>query len=328
VSIAPSGSATFNAATSTITFPITSGYAEIHSDLSHKPGYILGSIEHAGSGFTLAAGATKVELSDFVVDPGNSVLYGTVGATPMVPLLSLDGTNVKVSMDAGNVLLDGTVAKLTDTAAGALNQAFKVDAIKAGTPLGVVHLVANGEVTTYNAATDKTTAISRLAGKSTSVTLDAGTAKALASLGVSVAPVGTATFDANTSTVSFPITGGFAAIHSDQGYKPGYISGTVIHQASGLKFSKGAKSIEVTNFVVDPGNSVLTASAGGKSGIPLLDLDGTSVKVGAQGSDVTLDGTVAKLTSTGADALNATFGVSAFQPGMPLGVVHLVASAS
>jgi hypothetical protein len=324
VAIAPSGSATFDAGTSTITFPITSGYAEIHSNPAFKPGYIVGSIAHSGSGFTLSAGATKVELSDFVVDPGNSMLYGSVGGTPKVHLLFLDGAAVKVSMEGGNVVLDGTVAKLTDTAAGALNKAFKVDAIKAGLPLGVVHLVAKGAATTY---TDKTTEISRLAGKSTSVTLDAGTAKALESLGVAVAPIGTATFDAKTSTVSFPITGGFAAIHSDLGYKPGYIAGTVIHQASGLKFSKGAKSIDVTDFVVDPGNSVLTASSGGKSGIPLLELDGTAVKVGSAGSDVTLDGTVAKLTKTGADALNATFGVTAFTAGLPLGVVHLVAAA-
>ena len=115
------------------------------------------------------------------------------------------------------------------------------------------------------------------------MTLDAGTAKALGTLGVAVAPIGSATFDAKTSTVSFPITGGFAAIHSDLGYKPGYIAGTVIHQASGLKFAKGDKSIEVTDFVVDPGNSILTASAGGKTGIPLLDLDGNAVKVGFAG---------------------------------------------
>ncbi len=328
VAIAPTGSAAFDAATSTITFPITSGYAEIHSDLAFKPGYILGSIEHAGSGFSLSAGSTKVELSDFIVDPGNSVLYGTVGGSPMVPLLDLDGTAVKVSMEGSNVVLQGTVAKLTDTAAGALNQAFKVDAIKAGTPLGVVRLVAKGTATTYDMATDKTTAISRLTGKGTSVTLDAGTAQALSGLGVAVTPVGSATFDAKTSTVTFPITGGFAAIHSDLSYQPGYISGTVIHQASGLKFAKGNKSIEVTDFVVDPGNSILTATAGGKSGIPLLDLDGTAVKASTEGSDVVLQGTVAKLTKTGADALNATFGVSAFTPGLPLGVVRLVASAA
>ena len=142
VALAPIGSATFDASTSTITFPITSGYAEIHSDPAVKPGYIQGSIAHQDSGFSLSAGSTKVELSDFVVDPGNSVLYGTVGGAPKVPLLSLDGTNVKVSMEGSDVVLQGTVAKLTDTAASALNKAFNVNALKAGIPLGTVRLVA------------------------------------------------------------------------------------------------------------------------------------------------------------------------------------------
>jgi hypothetical protein len=326
VALAPSGKATFDSATSTITFPITSGYAEIHSDASHKPGNILGSIDHEGSGFTLTAGKTKVELSDFVVDPGNSMLYGTVNGAPGVPLLFLDGTNVKVSMEGGNVVLQGTVAKLTDTAAGALNKAFNVTALKAGLPLGVVRLVAKGTANTYDWAKDKTSELTRLSGKQTAVTLDTGTAAALKSLGVTVAPTGKATFDAGTSTVAFPITGGFAAIHSDLGYKPGYIVGNIVHEGSGLKFTKGTKSIEVTNFVVDPGASILTATAGGKSGIPLLALDGTNVKVSTEGSNVVLQGTVAKLTPEGAAALNATFGVTAFKEGTPLGVVRLTAS--
>jgi hypothetical protein len=328
LALAPSGAATFEASSSTITFPITSGYAEIHSDPAVKPGYIQGSIAHEGSGFSLSAGSTKVELSDFVVDPGNSMLYGTVGGSPKVPLLVLDGTAVKVSMEGSDVVLQGTVAKLTDTAAGALNKAFNVTALKAGLPLGTVRLVAKGAATTYDAVADKTARISRLDGKATNVTLDAGTAKALQTLGVAVAPVGSAKFDSATSTVSFPITGGFAAIHSDLGYKPGYIAGTVIHEASGLRFSKGNKSIDVTDFVVDPGNSILTASSGGKSGIPLLSLDGTNVKVSQEGSDVVLQGTVAKLTATGAGALNSTFGVSDFKEGLPLGVVRLVAASS
>jgi hypothetical protein len=328
VALAPIGSATFDAPTSTITFPITSGYAEIHSDVNVQPGYIQGSIAHQDSGFSLSAGSTKVELSDFVVDPGNSMLYGTVGGTPKVPLLVLDGTNVRVGSEGGNVVLQGTVAKLTDTAAGALNKAFNVNALKAGLPLGTVRLEAKGTATTYDAAVDQTARVSRLDGKATNVTLDAGTAKALQTLGVSVAPTGSAKFDSATSTVSFPITGGFAAIHSDLGYKPGYIAGQVLHEASGLKFSKGNRSIEVTDFVVDPGNSTLTASSGGKSGIPLLALDGTNVKVGMEGSDVVLQGTVAKLTAPGAAALNATFGVSDFKEGLPLGVVRLVASSA
>ncbi len=330
VAVAPSGTATFDAATSTITFPITSGYAEIHSNPAFKPGNIVGSIVHEGSGFTLKAGSTTVALSDFVVDPGNSMLYGTVaGIGPSIPLLALDGTNVKVTMESGNVVLFGTVAKLTTTAVGALNKAFALPAdkaLKAGTPLGVVRLVAKGTATTYDATTDKTAELTRLGGKQTAVKLDTGTAEALKSLGVAVAPNGKGTFDAATSTVGFPITGGFAAIHSDKNYKPGYIVGNVVHEGSGLTFSKGSTKLELTNFVVDPGASTLTATAGGKSGIPVLSLDGTNVAVSTPGSDVVLQGTVAKLTATAASVLNKTFDVTAFKEGLPLGVVTLTAS--
>jgi hypothetical protein len=47
-------------------------------------------------------------------------------------------------MQGGNVTLDGTVAKLTETAATALNGAFATTAFKAGLPLGTVHLVLAG----------------------------------------------------------------------------------------------------------------------------------------------------------------------------------------
>lgn len=325
VAVAPAGTATFDASTSTVTFPITSGYAEIHSNHNAQPGWILGSIEHDGSGLTLSAGATSVTVSDFVVDPGNSMLYATVGGQPKVPLLTLDGTNVKVSMQSGNVVLDGTVAKLTQTAATALDNAFKTTAVKAGLPLGTVHLVAKGNATTY---TDKVSEVSRLTGQSTSVALDPGTAKALGGLGVSVAPNGSANFDTSTSTVSFPITGGAAVIHSDMNYKPGYIAGVVIHQGSGLTFTKGSTVVALTDFVVDPGDSVLTGTVGGQIGVPLLELDGTNVKVSTPGGAVVLDGTVAKLTATAAGALNKAFGTSAFTPGLPLGTVHLVATTS
>ena len=201
------------------------------------------------------------------------MLYATIGGKPDIPLLFLDGSAVKVSSDAnGDVVLDGTVAKLTPTAASALNTAFGTTALKAGLPLGTVHLVAKGTPTTY---TDKVADISRLTGVSTSVALNPKTAAALQSLGVSVAPNGSGTFDSATSTVSFPITGGMAVIHTDKSYKPGYIAGVVIHQGSGLTFTKGTTSLALTDFVVDPGDSTLTATVGGKVGVPILSLDGS-----------------------------------------------------
>ena len=40
--------------------------------------YVQGMIDHDGSGLSLTGGGKKVELTDFEVDPGKSVLTGKV----------------------------------------------------------------------------------------------------------------------------------------------------------------------------------------------------------------------------------------------------------
>ena len=328
VTVAPYGSATAAKTASggtAVTFPITNGYAEIHSDTSHKPGFIVGSLQHYGSGLTFSAGGKTLTVTDFVVDPGNSMLYGTVGGKPDIPLLTLDGTAVKAGMAGSDVTLDGTVAKLTQTAASALDSTFGTTAVTAGLPLGTVHLDLAGTPNTYS---DKTTEISRLSGQSTSVALDATTAMALKSLGVAVAPQGTATFSAATSTIGFPITGGFAAIHSDKSYQPGYIAGVLIHQGSGITFSAGGKTLSITDFVVDPGDSTLTGTVGGKVGVPIATLNGAPVQVSQVNGTVHLDGTIVNLTQTAASALDTTFGTTAVKAGLTLGVAHIIVAGS
>ena len=48
--------------------------------------YVQGQIDHARSGLSLTAGKTVVELEDFVVDPGGSVLTGKVSVNGKKPL--------------------------------------------------------------------------------------------------------------------------------------------------------------------------------------------------------------------------------------------------
>jgi hypothetical protein len=319
----------------TISFPITSGYAEVHSDKSARPGYIQGSIQHAGSGLTLTRGASKVRLADFVVDPGNSVLYGTVstgsstddtesGHTVTVPLLDLDGSALTITAGAGTIALSGTVARLTGGAAQALDRAFGTSAITPGTPLGVVRLTASTKGSTQYAASDTAAStLPRLVGESTQVTVDAGTAAALESLHVTITPLGSAT--AQNGRLTFPITGGFATVHQNMSYRPGWIAGSVVHQGSGLRFSGAGKSLEVRDFVLDPGNSMLSATVGTQPEVPLLFLDGRGVTVSTAGGNVVLDGTRAELTAQAAQALDATFGAGAISAGLLLGTVHLVA---
>jgi hypothetical protein len=325
VKVAPAGSATVSG--SAVNFPITSGYVEIHSDKHHQPGYIEGSIEHYGSGLTLTAGTTTVTISDFVVDPGNSSLYASVNGVPdKAPLLQLDGRKVSVSKDgSGDVVLNGTVANLTTGAATALNSAFGTQAIKGGTPLGTVHLVAKGQANTYSG---KVSEISRLSG-STSLDLNPTTAAALTSLGVTPGVTGTAT--ATGSTVSFPITGGNAVIHANKHYAPGFVDGVVLHQGSGLTLTKGSTTVKLSNFTIDPGNSILFGDVNGTvpaANVPLLQLDGRPLQISVSGGQVHLDGTIVNLTPTAATALNKAFGVTAFTAGMPLGTAHITVSGS
>ncbi len=167
-----------------------------------------------------------------------------------------------------------------------------------------------------------------LKGVSTSVDLDPATAKVLADNKVTVAPIGPATASTagGKTTVSFPISQGYVAVYpTDQ---PNYIRGTFSH-TGGLRFTAGGKSLQLTDFIVNPGDSTLTATVEGASAASVLDLDGTNVKVtqDAQGQ-TRLDGTIAKLSQTGAEAMNKFFNVSIFKQGIPLGEVHVVATGT
>jgi ribosomal protein S11 len=373
LSVAPEGSAVAqNVGPPGVDFPITTGYVEVHRlqsktlmagnsagpdeapDLSVRPGWVQGSIYHEGSGLTITgkaaptagtaaptAGATGkapvVTLTDFVVDPGNSVLYATVnGMLPQVPLLSLDGSRLRASQHAsgavggtypdtqGAITLNGTVATLTPQAAQLLDSTFKTSAVTAGTELGTVEVAVTGEPVTYTASPGQVTAISRLTGQATTLTLTSAAASALSSLGITPAATGAATLSGDAAT--FPITGGMVAIHANKSFSPGYVVGSILHQSSGLAFTDAKGTTVATgDFVVDPGNSELFATVNGARNVPFLYLDGAHLTVSVSGGTVTLDGTVAELTDQAAQTLNSAFGTSAFRPGMAIGTVHLVA---
>src|SRR5262249_28583835 len=93
-------------------------------------------------------------------------------------------------------------------------------------------------------------------GKDTAVTLDGGFVKALGSLKLTPAPVGSADIS-KAGVASFPITGGNVTY-----YKPGtespYVQGMIDHNGSGLSLTGGGKKVELTDFEIDPGKSVLT----------------------------------------------------------------------
>lgn len=135
----------------TLAFPITGGSATYYEPGSRDP-YVESNILHEGSGISLTAGtgsdATVVELTDFVVDAGTSMLMGDVSANGEeaaadAPLFFLDGSTLEpleVDEEAGTAVLFGTTVSLTDAAATLLNETFGTDALTEFFTVGVARI--------------------------------------------------------------------------------------------------------------------------------------------------------------------------------------------
>ena len=148
--------------------------------------------------------------------------------------------------------------------------------------LGAAACGDDDDATSSSAAQPEPVAqVDQLSGKSTAVALDGGFADALKSLKLTPAPVGDASIS-KAGVASFPITGGNVTY-----YKPGsvspFVQGEIDHDGAGLSLTGGGKKVELTDFVVDPGASVLTGkvSVDGKvaaESAPLFFLDGRTLK--------------------------------------------------
>lgn len=127
------------------TFPITGGNVTAFEPGSTSP-FVRGMLEHDGSGLSLESGDTKVELKDFVVNPANSMLTGTVTANGEVaasdaPLFFLDGSTLEpLEMEGNQAILKGTTVSLTKEAAKLLNKTFETEALEKGTEVGTAKI--------------------------------------------------------------------------------------------------------------------------------------------------------------------------------------------
>jgi hypothetical protein len=175
--------------------------------------------------------------------------------------------------------------------------------------------------------------IPALTGKDTAVALDAGFVKALGTLKLTPAPVGSADIS-KAGVASFPITGGNVTYYTPGTESP-YVQGMIDHDGSGLSLTGGGKKVELTDFEVDPGKSVLTGkvSVDGKvaaESAPLFFLDGRTLKpleTNDNGTAV-LEGTTVKLKQEAADLLNQTFGVQDLQAGLVIGVAKITVNTA
>jgi hypothetical protein len=175
--------------------------------------------------------------------------------------------------------------------------------------------------------------LTNLTGYKTEVVVDPGFLAGLTSLKLTPGVVGTATL--TNGTLAFPITGG-SATYWTPGTRNPYVESMIQHAGSGISLSDGKTKVELTNFVIDAGKSVLTGdvSANGKSvatGAPLFFLDGRTLQplmVDKAANTGVLYGTTVSLTKTAADLLDKTYGTQALTEFFKVGIARITLKLS
>jgi hypothetical protein len=142
-----SGTATMSG--TTVTFPITGGHVTLYKKGQVTP-YVVGEIDHQGSGLTLTAGSTVVTLENFVINPGKhanlsgDVLVNGQSAAKGAELFYLDGSTLKpITTSNGVTKLTGTRVSLSNAAAGLLDKTFGTTAVKGNTLVGIATILAS-----------------------------------------------------------------------------------------------------------------------------------------------------------------------------------------
>jgi hypothetical protein len=149
----------------------------------------------------------------------------------------------------------------------------------------------------------------------TTLKVDSGTAAALTSLGVSVAPVKPA--KAGPKGIAFPITGG--KVNSKT------LAGKIMH-SGGLSFTKGSTVVKLTDYTINIDKKPDLVASLGKDRVSILSLDLTKLKNSSSGKAIKLSGVKASLTAAAASALNGAFATDAFTEGLVLGTASVKAT--
>jgi hypothetical protein len=133
-----------------LVFPITGGNVTYFEPGTASP-YVVGQIQHEGSGLSLAASGTTVHLTNLNVDPTVSRVYGDVTVNGEVAatgafLFAPDGRTLEpLRTDGGTAILQGTKVAISDDAAPVLNKVLHTTAVKPNLLVGDATITVNAQ---------------------------------------------------------------------------------------------------------------------------------------------------------------------------------------
>lgn len=131
-----------------LVFPITGGNVSVFTPGEVSP-YVIGQIQHEGSGFSLTAGDTTVEITNLNVDPGASRVYADVSVNGEVAassayVFTLNGSTLMPLQSEGDTaILEGTEVSISPVAADLLNSTFDTDAVTSDLLVGIAKITVN-----------------------------------------------------------------------------------------------------------------------------------------------------------------------------------------
>jgi hypothetical protein len=303
VSVSPLGTATLDSAggAPVADFKITGGTEDRRGDV----------ILHQGSGLALSDASGTIDVSDFRVDTENHLVFANV------EINGASAGNLAVFSLAAN----GTLTFTAD-AASAADSALGTQAITTSVVVGVAH--PEPEALPFSVALPAVQhdapsfpppvqgSTDPIVGGDTAVTLTS--ASTLASLGVSVMPLGFASLNSHGAApvANFPITGGTEG--------PGS-SAVILHQGSGLALKDGAGTVDLRDFVIDTQNHVVDANVGinGKmvGELAVFDLGANGALTPTSAAAAALDATL----NTTAITTSTVIGTAVAQP-IPASAIH------
>ena len=141
--LTPGVTGTAKLTSGSLVFPITGGNVTYFKPGTASP-YVIGQIQHEGSGLSLTAGGTKVELTNLNVDPGVSRVYGDVSLNGKTVVNSAYLFTLKPLQASGDTaILEGTKVFISPVAADLLNSTFKTKAVTKDLLVGIAKITVN-----------------------------------------------------------------------------------------------------------------------------------------------------------------------------------------
>jgi hypothetical protein len=254
-----------------VTLPISGGTVD--------PASFKGLVSHNGK-VTLKRGRRALGLTGLVVTVAQRSTIGATLKGQRAGVFSLDTRDakyVRTGVDGGT--LSNVRVKLSEKYAKALNKALKTKAYKKGQLLGTMSVTGK-------------LAQALVQQGAAQLALNPAALQALASQGVSLAPVPPATLSGNALTV--PVSVGSIAIGE---------GASLINLAGGLTLTKGNTSIAFDGLKINVEDNLATLSVTGPFNLPLSNLTGTFAPVFGNGNEFEIKNISNTLTAQASAAL-------------------------